>query len=193
MNTEDISACLNFIREAERLKNVHRSAHTSTGKQESTAEHTWRLCLLAMVFESEFADIDFGKLLRICVVHDLGEAIGGDIPAVKQVNLPDKSAQERADLVTLLSPLPQALRAQFLALWDEYEAASSREARLAKGLDKIETIIQHNQGKNPENFDYAFNLGYGQKQMDAHPLFSVIRRLIDADTEKRHRESRAME
>ena len=60
MNTEELSACLTFIREAERLKNVHRSAYTSTGKQESTAEHTWRLCLLGMVFESEFAGIDFG-------------------------------------------------------------------------------------------------------------------------------------
>ena len=60
MNTEELSACLTFIREAERLKNVHRSAYTSTGKQESTAEHTWRLCLLSMVFESEFAGIDFG-------------------------------------------------------------------------------------------------------------------------------------
>ena len=48
MNTEELSACLTFIREAERLKNVHRSAYTSTGKQESTAEHTWRLCLLGM-------------------------------------------------------------------------------------------------------------------------------------------------
>ena len=189
MNTEELSACLNFIREAERLKNVQRSAHTSTGKPESTAEHTWRLCLLAMVFESEFAGIDFGKLLKICVVHDLGEAISGDIPAVKQVNMPNKSAQERADLVTLLTPLPDTLQMQFLALWDEYETAASPEARLVKGLDKIETIIQHNQGKNPEDFDYAFNLHYGQQQMAAHPLFGRIRALIDADTEKRHCEA----
>ena len=189
MNTEDISACLTFIREAKRLKNVQRSAHTSTGKPESTAEHTWRLCLLAMVFESEFAGIDFGKLLKICVVHDLGEAISGDIPAVKQVNMPNKSAQERADLVTLLSHLPDRLHAEFLALWDEYASAASPEACLVKGLDKIETIIQHNQGKNPEDLDYAFNLSYGQQQMAAHPLFGRIRALIDADTEKRHCEA----
>ena len=189
MNTEELSACLTFIREAERLKHVHRSAYTSTGKQESTAEHTWRLCLLGMVFESEFAGIDFGKLLKICVVHDLGEAISGDIPAVEQVNVPNKSALERADLVSLLSHLPDPIHAQFLALWDEYENAASPEARLVKGLDKIETIIQHNQGKNPEDFDYAFNLHYGQQQMAAHPLFGRIRALIDADTEKRHCET----
>ena len=189
MNTEELSACLTFIREAERLKNVHRSAYTSTGKQESTAEHTWRLCLLGMVFESDFSGIDFGKLLKICVVHDLGAAISGDIPAVEQVNVPNKSALERADLVSLLSHLPDPIHAQFLALWDEYENAASPEARLVKGLDKIETIIQHNQGKNPPDFDYSFNLTYGQKQMGAHPLFEQIRAMIDADTAQRHRES----
>ena len=122
-------------------------------------------------------------------MHDLGEAISGDIPAVEQVNVPDKSALERADLVTLLSHLPETIHAQFLALWDEYENASSPEARLVKGLDKIETIIQHNQGKNPPDFDYSFNLTYGQKQMAAHPLFEQIRTMIDADTAQRHRES----
>ena len=142
-----------------------------------------------MVFESEFAGIDFGKLLKICVVHDLGEAISGDIPAVKQVNMPNKSRQERADLVTLLSHLPDRLHAEFLALWDEYASAASPEACLVKGLDKIETIIQHNQGKNPEDLDYAFNLSYGQQQMAAHPLFGRIRALIDADAEKRHFEA----
>ena len=182
MNTEELSACLTFIREAERLKNIQRSAHTSTGKPESTAEHTWRLCLLSMVFESEFAGIDFGKLLKICVVHDLGEAISGDIPAVKQVNRPNKSVQERADLVTLLAHLPDAIHAQFLALWDEYESAASPEARLVKGLDKIETIIQHNQGANPEDFDYAFNLSYGKKYTSEHPVIAQLRAIVDADT-----------
>ena len=182
MNTEELSACLTFIREAERLKNVHRSAYTSTGKQESTAEHTWRLCLLGMVFESEFAGIDFGKLLKICVIHDLGEALHGDIPAVDQAERPDKADLERQDLVELLGHLPEALRPGFLALWEEYELGSSPEARLAKGLDKLETLLQHNQGRNPEGFDYAFNLAYGKKHMEAHPLFQAIRSLVDQDT-----------
>src|SRR3712207_8775567 len=50
-----------------------------------------------------------------------------------------------------------------VGLWDEYESARSREAAIAKGLDKLETILQHTQGRNPPDFDYAFNLGYGQR------------------------------
>jgi putative hydrolases of HD superfamily len=108
---------------------------------------------------------------------------------VAQAGLPGKSAQERADLVTLLGPLPDPVQAPFLALWDEYEQGSSPEARLVKALDKVETIVQHNQGLNPASFDYAFNLDYGQKHMAVHPVFAQICALVDAETGRRHRES----
>ena len=192
MNPADLQGCLAFLREAERLKSVLRSAHSSSGRQESTAEHTWRLCLLAMVFESEFKGLDFTRMLKLCVLHDLGEALSGDIPAVEQQNSPHKSAQERADLQTLMQSLPADISGTFMALWEDYENAISPEAKVVKGLDKLETILQHNQGQNPPNFDYAFNLGYGQKYMGAHPLLSQIRVLLDADTLARHEQARAL-
>jgi putative hydrolase of HD superfamily len=184
MSPTDLQGCLRFLQEAERLKSVLRSAHTSTGKQESTAEHSWRLCLMAMVFADEFAGLDLGRILKLCVLHDLGEALHGDVPAVAQQQ-PGKSDVERADLQTLMQTLPQPLFESFLGLWDEYENASSAEARIVKGLDKLETILQHNQGQNPADFDYGFNLGYGQKHMAAHPLLGQIRALLDAGTRAR--------
>lgn len=186
MTPENLQGCLTFLREAERLKNVLRSAYTTTGKQESTAEHSWRLCLMAMVFESEFARLDMARLLKLCVLHDLGEALHGDVPAVALEQNPNKSAIERADLQTLMQTLPRALAAEFMALWEEYENATSPEALIVKGLDKLETILQHNQGINPPGFDYGFNLDYGQKYMGAHPLLQQIRALLDADTRARH-------
>ncbi len=191
MTPSDLQGCLTFLREAERLKSVLRSAYTSTGAQESTAAHSWRLCLMAMVFESEFAALNMGKLLKLCVLHDLGEALHGDVPAILQHQNPNKSAIERADLQTLMQTLPPPLFAEFMGLWEEYENASSAEARIVKGLDKLETILQHNQGINPPGFDYAFNLGYGQKYMDAHPLLLQIRALLDADTQGRQAASGA--
>jgi putative hydrolase of HD superfamily len=176
---------LAFIQQAEALKNVLRSAHTSTGRRESTAEHTWRLCLLAMVFADELGDVELSHVLQLCVVHDLGEALHGDIPATAQHQVPDKSERERRDLLQLMQPLPQPLQARLLALWEDYEFGRSREARLVKALDKLETLIQHNQGANPPGFDYAFNLGYGRKHTDAEPLMAAIRELVDADTRRR--------
>lgn len=149
----ELAGLLDFLRLAERLKNTVRSSHTSEGRRESVAEHTWRLCLMALVFERHFPDVDFARLVKICIVHDLGEAIGGDIPAPEQTGPGTKAADERRDLLQLLAPLPAGTREEIVALWDEYEAAATAEARLAKALDKLETILQHNQGKNPEGFD----------------------------------------
>jgi putative hydrolases of HD superfamily len=184
MSPAELNGCLQFLREAERLKSTLRSGHTSSGRPESTAEHTWRLCLMAMVFRTESETLDFTRVLKLCVIHDLGEALSGDIPAVLQHSTPDKSAHERADLLTLMQPLPAAIQDEFLGLWEDYEYAASPEARMVKGLDKLETILQHNQGKNPPDFDYAFNLGYGQKYMDSHPLLRQMRNVLDAETQR---------
>jgi len=62
---------------------------------------------------------------------------------------------------------------------------TSAEARLAKALDKLETIMQHNQGLNPENFDYRFNLGYGQQYTAGHPLIIAFRTALDRETQRR--------
>jgi putative hydrolases of HD superfamily len=100
----ELTGRIPFIQEAERLKNVLRSAHTSTGRRESTAEHTWRLCLMALTFEDQLGTVDFAKILKLCVVHDLGEAISGDVPATEQESAPNKSERERQDLQQLDTP-----------------------------------------------------------------------------------------
>jgi putative hydrolase of HD superfamily len=185
MKPRELEQILEFLRAAEQLKNVTRTAWTSAGRRESVAEHSWRLCLMALVLERSFGEIDFARLVKICIIHDLGEAIRGDISAVAQTTRGSKAAEERADLLQLLQPLPEQLQQDIAALWDEYEQAASPEARLAKGLDKLETIIQHNQGKNPSDFDYRFNLEYGRRFTSGDPLIESIRELLDRETEQR--------
>ena len=79
-----LGGVLEFLRAAEQLKNTLRSGYTSGGRQESVAEHTWRLCLMAMLIGRYVADVDLLRLMKMCLVHDLGEAIEGDIPAPQQ-------------------------------------------------------------------------------------------------------------
>jgi putative hydrolases of HD superfamily len=190
MKPDALHGILDFLRAAESLKTATRSGWTTAGQPESVAEHTWRLCLMAMVLRPEFPDVDIEKLLKICIVHDLGEAIGGDIPAPEQARRgASKSDGERRDLLRLLGPLPQAQQAEILGLWDEYESAASPEARLAKGLDKLETILQHTQGTNPPDFDYRFNIGYGRQHTDHHPVLVELRRILDEATESRARDA----
>ena len=191
MRADEIDGILTFLRAAERLKTVRRSGWTSTGEQESVAEHTWRLCLMAMLLYGRTPGIDLARLLRMCLIHDLGEAVAGDVPAPAQQAGTPKADRERTDLVELTAALPPALRQEILELWDEYEAAGSPEARLAKGLDKLETILQHTQGRNPADFDYAFNLAYGQRYTAADPLLAALRARLDEETARRAKESGA--
>lgn len=193
MLNDQLLGILEFLRQAERLKNVLRTSWTSGGQQESTASHTWRLCLMALVLGEQFPTLDHGRLLKLCIVHDLGEAIHGDIPAIHQDANAPKAHQERQDLLTLVAPLPEATKQMMVDLWDEYEAAATPEAKVAKALDKLETIMQHNQGANPPDFDYLFNIGYGRKFTDAVPLAALLRTVLDAETEQRAAEVRAFE
>ncbi len=185
MNDQELTGRLQFIQVAERLKNTLRSSHTSEGRQESVAEHTWRLLLMAITFSDLLPNIDLLRLLKICILHDLGEAVDGDIPAPSQVGNNSKSDKERRDFESLLSPLPVHIRTEFLSLWDDYEYVQSEEAHVAKALDKLETLVQHNQGNNPPEFDYSFNLDYGKRYTDAVPLAAKIRSLVDLDTARR--------
>lgn len=190
MTPDRINSILKFLRGSEKLKDTLRSAHTSAGRPESVAEHSWHLCLMLLLFEKEFGDIDFCKTIKLCIIHDLGEAISGDIPAIYQDPNIDKSEDERKDFIELCEPLPDDLKAEMLDLWDEYNQAQTLEAKIAKGLDKLETIYQHLIGKNADNFDYEFNLSYGQERTQAHPVLKEIRDIIDQQTSEKIRQQK---
>jgi putative hydrolases of HD superfamily len=190
VDPEELKGILDFLRVAERLKTVPRSGWTTEGERESVAAHSWRLCLMAMLFYGRAPHIDLARLMRICLVHDLGEALRGDVPAPEQSPDVDRAALERSDLVEMAASLPPALRSEITALWDDYAGSRSPEARLARGLDKLETILQHTQGRNPPDFDYAFNLQYGRQYTGADPLLETLREVLDGETRRRAEERR---
>jgi putative hydrolase of HD superfamily len=193
MTLSDLQGILEFLRRAEQLKDTLRSGYTTGGRPESAAEHTWRLCLMAWMLSPSFPEIAFDRLVKMCLVHDLGETLRGDVPAPEQITGDDRTAAEREDLRQILTPLPEALRAEALDLWDEYARAESPTARLAKGLDKLETILQHTQGRNPPGFDYRFNLVYGREHTAEDPVLDSLRRVLDEETERRARDAERRE
>ena len=180
-----LRAILAFLQDAERLKDTLRSGATSQGRAESTAEHSWRLCLMACLFEDDLDGIDMLRLLKLCLVHDLGEAISGDVPATRQTPDDNRQARERRDMQRLCDPLPPDMQASMMALWDEYADARTPEAVMAKGFDKLETMLQHVLGRNAPDFDYAFTLTDGTAQTVRHPLLRQIRTLVDEATRER--------
>lgn len=182
MQSTRIQSILAFLKATEQLKNTLRSAHTSQRRPESVAEHTWQLCLMVLLFEDQLEDIDMLRLIKLVIIHDLGEVVSGDIPAIDQNPNLDKSLEERNDFITLCTPLPDGLQTELLDLWDEYDQGKSPEAILAKGFDKLETMLQHLLDGTTGNIDFAFNLSYGVDRTDKHPLLTSIRKLVDQET-----------
>lgn len=82
--TMDIRAYLNFLAVAEKLKCNTRHSWTSTGRHESVAEHSWRLALMAYLVRDEFPELDMDRVIQMCLFHDMGEAVTGDIPAFEK-------------------------------------------------------------------------------------------------------------
>jgi len=179
-----LAGILAFVQAAEQLKDTLRSGATRAGRPESTAEHSWRLALMVLVLDRELdaEGIDVTKLLKLCLVHDLGEAISGDVPAPLQTPGDDRQKRERRDFRTLCEVLPHDISEKLLALWDEYAEAMTQEARIAKAFDKLETMLQHVLMPRRDADFYAFNLGYGRDRTDAFALTRQIRAIADAWT-----------
>ncbi|MES0879469.1 HD domain-containing protein [Roseibium sp. SCP14] len=177
-----LSGLLGFLQAAEQLKDTLRSGSTRNGRRESTAEHSWRLALMILVFEKELGEVDILRLLKLSLIHDLGEAISGDIPAPEQNPGDDRQERERHDFQVLCSSLPSDMAQDLLSLWDEYTQAQTLEARLAKAFDKLETMLQHQLMPPRSVIFHDFNLSYGRSHTDGFPLTRQIRARVDART-----------
>ncbi|HEX8379974.1 MAG TPA: HD domain-containing protein, partial [Allosphingosinicella sp.] len=165
-----LEGMIDFLQSAAALKDTLRTGRTASGRRESSADHSWRLCLMAMLLADDLEGVDLVRLLQLCVVHDLAEAVTGDVPAPCQAAGDGRKERERDALRQLCGTLPEDLRQRIQALCAEYDAGASPESLIAKGLDKIETMLQHLIGANPPGFDYRFNLSYGRRVTDRHPI-----------------------
>lgn len=134
---------IDFLNKIEKLKCNTRHSWTSSGRQESVAEHSWRLAVMAMLCADEYPELDINKVIKMCLIHDLGEAITGDIPAFL------KTAQNELDediaVTKLLSVLPADTQNELQSLFDEMNARETPEAKLFKSLDNLEALVSHNE------------------------------------------------
>lgn len=172
---------LEILHVAERLKCNTRHCDTSTGRRESVAEHSWRLCLFAMLLEQEpeFQALDMGRVLRMCLIHDLGEAFTGDIPAFSKSSKDE--GREQALYEDWIAQFPPANRAQFQALLAEMLARETPEAKLYKALDKLEAVIQHDEASLDSwlPLEYDLQRTYGQEAVQFSPYLRALKAEID--------------
>lgn len=185
-DTKALEGTLDFLIQAGALKDTYRSGHTDSGRLESTAEHSWRLSLWVIALEPYLQGYDMALMMKMAALHDLGEAVTGDVPATQQQG--DQSARQEAErqaVISLTTPLDTDLAESIQGVAAAYDRGESKEAALMKGLDKLETMLQHLTAEDPANFDYAFNLTYGVAWTRDNPLLIKLRERIDAMTSAR--------
>lgn len=180
-----------FLNAIEKLKCNTRHCWTTSGRQESVAEHSWRLAVMAMLCRDEYPNLDIDKVIKMCLIHDLGEAITGDIPAFWKTEVHE--AEEENAIVTLLNMLPDDSAGELGALFDEMSAMESDEARLYKALDNLEALIAHNESDISTWLprEYEDNLTYGQKNCEFSEWTMGLKKFIKSQSiEKMEREKR---
>lgn len=167
---------------AGRLKDVTRHCDTARGRRESVAEHSWRLTLLAYFVSDEFPEADLTKLLKMCLIHDLGEAFTGDIPSFEKTAANEAREDELLD--GWVASLPEPFRAEMQALYAEMNARQTLEARIYKALDSLEAVIQHNEADLSTwiEREYSLNLTYGEDKAAFSPYLTALRQAIREDT-----------
>lgn len=172
---------LTILSKAVILKTTTRHCYTQENRKESVADHSWRIALMAMLLsgEPEFQDTDMNKVIRMCLIHDLGETFTGDIPSFEKT---DQNVQtEDAQFLTWANTFPSPQRQEWLSLLDEMEKLQTKEARTYKALDKLEALISHNESDLSTwlPLEYDLQLTYGQENVQFSPYLTALRKCID--------------
>lgn len=167
---------------AERLKDATRHSYTSGGRHESVAEHSWMLALMAYFLRDEFPDVDMDKVIRMGLIHDLGEAFTGDIPTFDKTQTHEQT--EEALLTAWVDALPQPYQEEMRNLYREMAARETREAKVYKALDGLEALFQHNAADLNTwiPLEYELNKTYADDKVAFSPYLTALREELRQDT-----------
>lgn len=173
---------IDFLNIIEKLKCNTRHSWTSNGRQESVAEHSWRLSVMALLCKDEYPTLDIDKVIKMCLIHDLGEAITGDIPAFLKTE--ENEQDEEKALERLLLLLPYSTREEFSRLFTEMKAQNTDEAKLYKALDNIEAVISHNEADISTWLpaEHEENLTYGEENSEWSNWTKLLRAELKQDS-----------
>jgi putative hydrolase of HD superfamily len=148
MPPDRAASILGFLALADRLKTVERRGRVvladGTTRRENSAEHCWSLALIGTLLHGEVAaSLDLGRALMMVAVHDLVEIEAGDTFAYDAAGRATQAEREAAAAETVFGTLPDDLGVRLRALWEEFEAGESPEARFAMACDRMQGFLQN--------------------------------------------------
>ncbi|MEN9657541.1 MAG: hypothetical protein RL571_1006 [Pseudomonadota bacterium] len=183
---QKIEQILGFIVEIEKLKNVHRkSKPVGLDRYENSAEHSWHVCLAALMLK-DYANeaINIDRVIKMLLIHDLGEIDAGDTIIYASETLEIKQAEANG-IKRLLALLPEGSGDEYLQLWYEFEAGESADAKYAKAIDRVPPLLHNLHGNGhswsahqvPKEKVFAVNSRINQ---GSAPLWQVLETKLQA-------------
>ena len=181
----DARTLIDTLAVAGRLKDTTRHCYTPGGRHESVAEHSWRITLMAYWISDEFPEANLEKLLKMCLIHDLGEAFTGDIPSFEKTEVNEEREAEL--LFKWMKSLPEPFATEMMELYREMEERKTLEARIYKALDNMEALISHNESdiRTWLPLEYDLQMTYGNDKVAFSEYLTELRDMIREDSREK--------
>ena len=173
---------LDALQIAERLKDATRHCYTKNGRRESVAEHSWMMTLMAYFMKDEFPEVDMDKVIRMCIIHDLGECFTGDVPTFDKTKVHEENEEKL--LYSWVRTLPENYANEMIALYEEMAERKTIESKIYKAIDGLEALIQHNISDLSTWIpkEYELNKTYADDKVAFSEYLTELREEIRKDT-----------
>lgn len=182
---------LAFILEIDKAKSIFRQTHLSGhGRNENDAEHSWHMAIMAYLLK-EYANerVDISKVMMMCLIHDIVEIDAGDTYAYDAEGLKTQKQREDRAKERIFSMLPEEQGRELTALFDEFEAYETPEAKFAHTMDNLQPLILNNsnEGGDWREHNVTAEQVYArqrQSHLGSEQLFSVIDSILQDNIQK---------
>lgn len=182
---ERLKKQLDFALEIDKEKNIFRQTHLSGhGRNENDAEHAWHMAIMAYLLK-EYSNepVDIGKVMLMCLIHDIVEIDAGDTYAYDVESLKTQKAREDAAKERIFSILPEEQKDELIKLFDEFEEFETAESKFAHAMDNLQPLILNNSNGGGDWREHGVTAEqvYGRQsktKLGSERLYDVIDRII---------------
>lgn len=191
MFSENLMKQINFIKEIDKVKYIQRKTKLfNSDRNENDAEHSWHLALMALVLaEHSNEDVDILKVVKMVLIHDIVEIDAGDTFIYDTQKNHSNTDEERIAANRIFGLLPKEQAEEFIAVWEEFEAGETKEAKFAKAMDRLEPLLQNtsNDGGTWKEFGVNYEKVHQKKSVikeGSAAIWDFAEQLIDESVEK---------
>lgn len=180
-----------FIQEIDKLKYIQRKTKLfNSDRRENDAEHSWHLAMMTLIL-AEHADepVDVLKVLKMVLIHDVVEIDAGDTFIFDTSKNHDNTEEETVAAQRIFGILPASQAQEFMAIWEEFEARETKEAKFARSMDRLEPLLQNvsNKGGTWTEFNVAYPMVYEKQKVhqdSSASIWNYAQQLLNESMEK---------